>query len=100
LHDIQTLDKRGIAGCVVVSKEFEPAAVAQSKSLGFQPALVWVPHPIQNRTEDELKVIAEDSVEAIDKPAHPPHLQKVDAQAYPPCAFRCKFECRVKAVLA
>jgi len=65
LHDIQTLDKRGIAGCVVLSKEFEPAAAAQSKALGFVPALVWVPHPIQNRTSDELKIIAEESVQSI-----------------------------------
>lgn len=49
----------------MLSKEFEPAALAQSKALGFMPALVQVPHPIQNRTTDELKVIAEQSVESI-----------------------------------
>jgi len=65
LHDIHTLDKRGIPGCVVLSKEFAPAAEAQSKALGFAPALVWVPHPIQNRTADELKLIAEESVKLI-----------------------------------
>jgi len=65
LHDIQTLDKRGIAGCVVLSKEFEPAAAAQSKALGFAPALVYVPHPIQNRTEEELKEIAKETIESI-----------------------------------
>jgi len=65
LHDIHTLDKRGIPGCVVLSTEFERAANAQSKALGFVPALVQVPHPIQNRTADELKAIAEESVESI-----------------------------------
>jgi len=65
LHDIQTLDKRGIPGCVVLSEEFEPAAAAQSKALGFAPALVHVPHPIQNRTTGELKKIAGQSFAAI-----------------------------------
>ena len=49
----------------MLSKEFKPAAMAQSKALGFKPALVQVPHPIQNRTTDELKIIAEQSVESI-----------------------------------
>jgi len=65
LHDIHTLDKRGIPGCTVMSEEFEPAAAAQSKALGFSPAVVLVPHPIQNRTEDELKAIANESLEKI-----------------------------------
>ena len=49
----------------MLSEEFEPAAQAQSKALGFLPALVFLPHPIQNRTADELKVIAQDSIETI-----------------------------------
>ena len=48
-----------------MSEEFESAAAAQSKALGFAPATVQVPHPIQNRTADELKAIAESSIEAI-----------------------------------
>jgi hypothetical protein len=35
----------------------------QSKALGFEPAVLYVPHPIQNRTADELKKIADDMVE-------------------------------------
>jgi hypothetical protein len=58
LHDIATLDKRGIPGCGVASEEFKPGAVAQSKSLGFRPAMIWVPHPIQNRTPEELVGLA------------------------------------------
>ena len=45
--------------------EFEPAAAAQAKSLGFSPALHFVPHPIQNRTEDELAALADDAVEHV-----------------------------------
>ena len=48
-----------------MSEEFESAAAAQSKALGFAPATVQVPHPIQNRTAEELKAIAESSIEAI-----------------------------------
>lgn len=60
-----TLDKRGIPGCAVASEAFQQAAEAQSKALGFQPALVWVPHPIQNRTEEELVAIASHAIEEI-----------------------------------
>jgi hypothetical protein len=35
----------------------------QSKALGFEPAVVYVPHPIQNRTPEELRKIADDVVE-------------------------------------
>jgi hypothetical protein len=58
LHDIVTLDQRGIPGCVVASEAFQQAAAAQARALGIQPAIVWVPHPIQNRTRDELAGIA------------------------------------------
>ncbi|MCB1742194.1 MAG: hypothetical protein KDK91_17605 [Gammaproteobacteria bacterium] len=50
---------------MVASEEFEPAARAQSKALGFDPAMIWVPHPIQNRSATELAEIAEQSIERI-----------------------------------
>ncbi len=49
----------------MASVEFKPGARAQAKALGFDPALVWVPHPIQNRTPDELAAIADTAVERI-----------------------------------
>ena len=55
------LDRRGIPGVMVASEEFKQAANAQAKSLGFEPAIVWVPHPIQNRSMDELAGIARDA---------------------------------------
>tara|TARA_Y100001933_G_C18788571_1_gene475597 strand:+ start:478 stop:702 length:225 start_codon:yes stop_codon:yes gene_type:complete len=58
LHDLASLDKRGVPGCSIATVEFKPGAAAQSKSLGFNPAVVWVPHPIQNRTPDELISVA------------------------------------------
>jgi hypothetical protein len=65
LHDISTLDKRGVPGCAVISEAFKPGAVAQSKSLGFEPAIVWVTHPIQNRTADELAALADGVIDQI-----------------------------------
>ena len=33
--------------------------------LGYDPAYVWVPHPIQDRTDDELHALAERHVDEI-----------------------------------
>lgn len=38
----------------VASNVFSAAADAQSKSLGIAPARVFVPHPIQDRTDAEM----------------------------------------------
>lgn len=52
-------------GVLLLSEEFAPAAAAQSRSLGFAPALRFVSHPIQNRTHDELVAMADDAVADI-----------------------------------
>jgi hypothetical protein len=59
------LDRRGIPGVMVASEAFQEAAQAQCDSLGFEPAIVWVPHPIQNRSKDELAEIAERAMQPI-----------------------------------
>jgi hypothetical protein len=56
-------DDRGIPGISVVTTGFTDAVAVQSKALGFEPAVLYVPHPIQNRTADELKKIADDAAE-------------------------------------
>jgi hypothetical protein len=33
-------------------------------ALGFEPAVVYVPHPIQNRTAEELDRLADEAVES------------------------------------
>lgn len=43
----------------IASTEFIPAAEAQSKALGFRPMSVFVQHPIQDRTDDELHALAD-----------------------------------------
>jgi hypothetical protein len=67
VHDINTLDQLGIPGIMVATKEFKPAAAAQSNALGFDPNIIWVEHPIQNRTKDELRTLAEGAFDPIMK---------------------------------
>jgi hypothetical protein len=47
----------------VVTTGFTDAVEIQSKALGFEPAVIFVPHPIQNRTAAELDKIADDVIE-------------------------------------
>jgi len=56
------LDSRGVAGVSVVTEGFTDAVASQSKALGFEPAIVFVPHPIQNRTAAELDQLADDAI--------------------------------------
>ena len=56
-------DSRGIPGVSVVTTGFTDAVETQSKALGFDPAILYVPHPIQNRTAEELDRIADDAAE-------------------------------------
>ncbi len=65
LHDVIDLEGRGVPGVVVASSEFVDAAVAQARALGADPASVFVPHPIQDRTDDEMRALADGAVEAI-----------------------------------
>ena len=42
-----------------MTTEFVDGVTAQSDALGFEPAVVYVPHPIQNRTRAEVEEIAD-----------------------------------------
>jgi len=55
---LSNLDRRSVPGCAVATEAFKPAAAAQMKALGLEAAVAWVPHPIQNRTAQELEAIA------------------------------------------
>ena len=65
MHDIADLESRGIPGVAIASAEFMQAAALQSKILGFDPAMVFVGHPIQDRTDAELYALADDALEQI-----------------------------------
>ena len=65
MHDIVNLEALGVPGVFLASTEFIDAAVAQSAALGADPAVVFVPHPIQDRTDDELRALADDAMPAL-----------------------------------
>ena len=66
MHDIVDLESRGIPGVFVASAEFVQAAIAQSTSLGFPTvARVFTPHPIQDRTDDEMRAYADAAYDEI-----------------------------------
>ncbi len=65
MHDIVDLEGRGRPGVFVATVEFESGAAAQARALGSDPAAVYVPHPIQDRTDAEMTAIADDAFEAI-----------------------------------
>ena len=65
MHDISDLERRGIPGMFVATIHFISAAEAQSDSLGFSPASFFTDHPIQDRTDDEMRIIAEKAFDGI-----------------------------------
>ena len=65
MHDIADLERRGTVGAFVASTEFIDAAAAQARSLGVEPASIFVPHPIQDRTDDEMRALADAALDEI-----------------------------------
>ncbi len=65
MHDIVDLENRGIPAVFVASDEFVDAAEAQATALGFDPAGVFIPHPIQDRTDEEIRELADDALKSI-----------------------------------
>ena len=65
VHDVAEYEAYGIPSVFVASEEFTSATEAQSASLGTEPAVVYVPHPIQDRTDDEMHAIADDVVHQV-----------------------------------
>ena len=65
MHDITDLERRGVPGVFVASSVFVDAAAIQSKALGSNPDRVFVQHPIQDRTDDEMRALADEAVDAL-----------------------------------
>ena len=65
MHDTVNIEASGVPMAFVASTEFIDAADAQSQSLGADPARVFVKHPIQDRTDDELRALADDALDAL-----------------------------------
>ncbi len=65
MHDTVDLEARGLPAVFVATVEFIDGAEHQAHALGANPAAVYVPHPIQDRTDEEMRRIADDAVEAL-----------------------------------
>ena len=65
MHDIVNLEGRGVPAVAVITEQFRSGAQAQGEALGFDPAIVFVEHPIQDRTDEELGAIARQALEEI-----------------------------------
>jgi hypothetical protein len=59
VHDTSDFEARGLPAVFVASREFAQAAEAQATALGFAARHVLVPHPIQDRTDDEMRAHAD-----------------------------------------
>lgn len=65
MQDIKELDSRGIPGGYVASSVFVTAADSQGDMFGFHPSRVFVPHPIQDRTDEEMQKLADDAFASV-----------------------------------
>jgi hypothetical protein len=65
VHDIADLENRGVPAVFVASTEFVTAAESQSAALGFPAASVFVAHPIQDRSDEEMRALADAALEEI-----------------------------------
>lgn len=65
MHDIVNLEALGVPAVMIASDAFVDAAEAQARALGADPARVFVAHPIQDRTDDEIRALADSAVDDI-----------------------------------
>lgn len=66
MHDIVDLETRGVPAMFVASDVFVQAVESQAKALGFPTVQrVFVPHPIQDRSDDEMRALADGAYDAI-----------------------------------
>ena len=49
----------------VASEQFVDAARVQGSALGFPAPLVTVPHPVQDRTDDEVRAYADSAIDPL-----------------------------------
>ena len=65
MHDTVDLEDRGVPSVFVSTVEFIDGANAQARALGTTPSAVYVQHPIQDRTDEEMRAIADEAVAEI-----------------------------------
>ncbi len=65
MHDISNLEKQGLPGVFVASGPFVDAAETQSKAVGMDVARIFVEHPIQDRTDEEMIKLADSAFDDL-----------------------------------
>ncbi len=66
MHDTTSFEIQGIPSVFIASTEFVEAAQAQADALGLPDVRrVFVPHPIQDATDDEMWEKADAAVDDI-----------------------------------
>ena len=66
MHDTVWFEIQGLPSVTVASSQFGQAAETQRAALGMDSArFVLVPHPIQDATDDEMRIKAQEACEAI-----------------------------------
>ena len=59
LHDVLSFESAGLPSVLVASDVFVQAAADQAAKLGAPGARrVFVPHPVQDRTDEEMRAMA------------------------------------------
>lgn len=66
MHDTVWFEIQGIPSVGIASSEFQDAAETQAEALGLPEAQrVFVPHPIQDATDEEMRAKAEGVIAAV-----------------------------------
>ena len=65
MHDTVDLESRGVPSVFVATTEFVDGAEKQAQALGLDPAALYVEHPIQDRSDDEMRDIADRAFEGL-----------------------------------
>ncbi len=66
MHDTVHFEIQGLPSVFIASSQFVEAAQAQSEALGLPDVRrVFVPHPIQDATDDEMRERAEACVDDV-----------------------------------
>ena len=66
MHDTVWFEIQGKPSVMIASTEFVNAAEAQAQSLGLPDlARVFVPHPIQDANDEEMRAKADDALDEL-----------------------------------
>lgn len=66
MHDTFWFETQRIPAVAIASSEFGEAAESQRRALGMNGArYILVPHPIQDATDDEMRIKAAQALDAV-----------------------------------